>query len=352
MNVKKILFVSTLIIVLFVACSREFVEPVAPKFEKPGVFVVNEGNFTIGNASLTWYQPENDSVFNDVFYAVNKVPLGDVANFMTVYHNKGFIVVNNSGVVYVIDMNTGKFLGKISGLVSPREILILDDNKAWVSDLFSKYISVVDLNKYQITGTISLHGRTSESIIKIGNKVFTNNWSKLNQVAENNMVLVLDVDAEKVTDSIQVTREPNSMVLDADNKLWVLCNGGYSNTEFPALYRINPANNTVETKLQFVNKNANPFSLNINGKGNTLWYLNGGVYKMDIDAAQIPDEPIIDNDSHNFYSLGVRPDNESVFVSDALDYVRNGTVYVYSATGNLTTEFEAGIIPGYFCFVF
>ena len=35
----------------------------------------------------------------------------------------------------------GAFLGKISGLTSPREILILDENRAWVSDLFDKFIS-------------------------------------------------------------------------------------------------------------------------------------------------------------------------------------------------------------------
>ncbi len=351
MNVKTMLLVPLLLMALLLSCTKKTVEPDAPKFKKPGVFVVNEGNFTTGNASLTWYQPGSDSVFRDAFYAVNKVPLGDVANYMTVFNNRGYIVINNSGVVYAIDLDTGEFLGKISGLSSPREILVLDANHAWVSDLYNKYITVVDLNSFETIGTISLHGRTSESMVRIGNKVFVNNWSRLNQVLVNNMVLVLDAEKEKVIDSIEVTREPNSMVVDANNKLRVLCSGGYSNVDTPALYCINPKNDSVESILEFADKNSNPFELKINGAGNTLWFLSGGIYKMDIEAAQIPDVAWVENGTRNFYSLGVRPDKESVYVSDALDYVRNGKVYVYNSAGVLTADFEAGIIPGYFCFI-
>ncbi len=347
---KKKLLLFWMVTLVLASCTKEPVQPDIPTFQKPGVFVVNEGNFTTGNASLTWYH--SDSVFKDAFYAINKVPLGDVANYMTVHDNKGYIVINNSGVVYVIDINTGAFLDKISGLSSPREILIVDNNKAWVSDLFSKFISVVDLNTYKVVNTINLHGRTSESLVRIGDKVFVNNWSRLNQIPENNMVLVLDVGTEKIVDSVQVSLEPNSMVADANNKLWVLCSGGYNNIEIPALYRIDPVNDSVEEKLVFGQKNMNPFALNINGAGTRLWFLNNGICKVDIDSHKIPTEPLIPQGTHNFYSLGVRPDIESLYASDALDYVRNGTVYYYDSTGNLSGEFEAGIIPGSFCFIY
>ena len=352
MKYKNSILLFWMLAILITSCTKKAASPTAPTFQKPGVFIVNEGNFTTGNASLTWYQPEKDSVTQDAFYAVNKVPLGDVANYMTTYNNKGFIVVNNSGIVYVIDLNTGAFLGKISGFISPREILILNDNSAWVSDLFNKYLSVVDLKTYQVTGTIDLHGRTSESMVRIGDKVFVNNWSKLNQTPANNMVLVLDVANGTLIDSITVTREPNSMVADANNKLWVLCSGGYDNAEYPTLYQINPDSDTIEKKLTFSNKNTNPFSLGINGTGNTLWYLNDDIYKMDIHSNQLSDTPWVASGSRNFYALGVRPDKESVYVSDALDYVRNGKVYVYNTSGSLTGEFESGIIPGYFCFIY
>ena len=347
---QSILFIA-IVLSVFSACRRVSNVPESPStFAPPGVFVVNEGNFTTGNASLTWFQMEKDSIIPHAFYAVNKVPLGDVANFMTINNGKGYIVVNNSGIVYVIDINTGEFLGKIENLISPREIIIIDNKTAWVSDLYSKSITVVNTETYKITGTINLKGRTSESMVKIGDKVFVANWSKLNQQLTNDKVLVIDVSQNSVIDSIRVTVEPNSMVVDKNGKLRVLCSGGYSNEIIPVLYQINPETDAIEQKIEFSDKTDSPINLAINGEGTQLYYINSGIYKMDITSTHIPDEPLIQSGSKNFYSLAIEPDRNNIFVSDALDYVRNGQVYIYDNSGVLTGKFEAGIIPGYFAF--
>jgi len=336
---------------IFTSCKRNNPEPESPSaVTPPGVFVVNEGNFTAGNASLTWFQTEKKTLVPNAFYSVNKVPLGDVANFMTINNGKGYVVVNNSGIVYVIDINTGEFLGKIENLISPREIIIIDNKTAWVSNLYSKFITVVNTETYNVTGTINLKGHTSESMVKIGDKVFVANWSKLNQQLTNDKLLVIDVVKNSVVDSIQVTLEPNSMVVDKNGKLWVLCSGGYSNEIVPALYQINPETDAIEQKIEFSDKTDSPINLVINGEGTQLYYINYGIYKMDITSTQIPDEPLIQSGSKNFYSLAIEPDSNNIFVSDALDYARNGRVYIYNKSGDLTSQFEAGIIPGYFAF--
>ena len=339
-----------LVLIAFSSCKKDEPKAVPPIFNPPGVFVVNEGNFTTGNASLTWIGFENDTVIPDAFYAANKVPLGDVANYMTTYNNKGFIVVNNSGFIYVINISDGAFLGKISGLNSPREVLIISDNLALVSDLSDKYLTVVNPATFEVKGKIDLKGRSSESMQKIGNKVFIANWSKLNQKKNNDKILVVDIDQLKLTDSIQVSKEPNSMVVDKNGKLWVLCSGGYSNTVTPALFRIDPFDNSIEKRFDFSEINSNPFNLKINGMGEQLYFLNKAVFSMNIAATQLPTQPLIDKGENNFYALGVRPDREELFLSDALDYVRNGQILVYNQSGDLMQKFEAGIIPGYFCF--
>jgi len=344
------IFIIALVLLAFSSCKKDEPEAVPAVFNPPGVFVLNEGNFTTGNASLTWMGFQSDTVMSDAFYAVNKVPLGDVANYMTIHNNKGYIVVNNSGLIYVTNISDGTFLGKISGLTSPRELLIISDNLALVSDLYDKYLTVVNPSTFEVTGKIDLNGRSSESMQKIGNRVFVANWSGLNQKNPNDKVLVVELDNLKLVDSVQVTKEPNSMVVDKNGKLWILCSGGYGNTETPALYRIDPFDNSIERRFDFPEKNSNPFSLSINGAGEQLYFLNKSVFRMNIAADQLPTQPFIENGENNFYTLGVRPDIEELFVSDVLDYVRNGKVLVYNQSGSFKHKFEAGIIPGYFCF--
>ena len=49
-----------------------------------GLFILNEGNFQYGNATLSYYDPAARKVENEVFYRANAMRLGDVAQSMTV----------------------------------------------------------------------------------------------------------------------------------------------------------------------------------------------------------------------------------------------------------------------------
>ena len=119
-----------------------------------GVFVCNEGNFMYGNASLSYYDSASKTVYNQVFYNANNFPLGDVCQSMAIVDGKGFVVVNNSGKVYVIDLNTFKYLGAISRLTAPRYIQVISENKIYISDLYSPSMAVVDPRTYEITGHV------------------------------------------------------------------------------------------------------------------------------------------------------------------------------------------------------
>ncbi len=72
---------------------------------------------------------------------------------------------------------------------------------------------------------------------------------------------------------------------------------------------------------------------------------------MPVSSAAIPSSPFIPSSDHLFYGLGIHPANGNIYVSDAKDYVQNGTVYQYNqVTGSLVRTFPAGRIPGSFCF--
>jgi len=217
-NTTYIILTSLLIFVS--SCKKSPPTPTVEYKKSKGVFICNEGNYTYGNTSLSFYDPNTKSIDNQVFYNANNFPLGDVCMFMTIKDTLGFLVINNSGKIIVLNTNTFKHIATITGLTSPRYVLIISNTKAYISDLYNTNITIFNPENFEITGSVNIRNNT-ESIAKFGNTVFATSWSY------NNKVYKINTDTDKLTDSLTVTKQPNSIVLDKNNKLWVLSDGGF-----------------------------------------------------------------------------------------------------------------------------
>jgi YVTN family beta-propeller protein len=313
-----------------------------------GLFIVNEGNFMYGNASISYYDPAAKQVQPDLFYKINGLPLGDVAQSMIIHNNLGFIVINNSGKIYVIDSRTGKYVQKITGLVSPRNIFFSNNGNGYITDLYAGTITIFNPRNYQITGSIKTPGHPStEHMVEINDRLYVSCWSF------DNTILVLDTKLNQVVDSIKVGIQPAGLALDKLNKLWVLCDGGWSKTgtskRTPVLQRINTSSKIIEKSFS-LSADATPSRLAINGTKDTLVYLSNGVWKQPILQESINNSPFINLGTHLFYTVGVDPQNSDLYIGDAIDYQQQGVIYRYSTFGAKLDSFKTGIIPGSFCF--
>ncbi len=318
-----------------------------------GVFVVNEGNFLSDNASLSFYDPANDTVYNQVFYNVNQSSLGDVANSMTIWNGKAYLPVNNSGRIYILDPASVKYLGKITGLSSPRYLEVIDETKAYVSDLYDNRIIIVHPTEFTITDSIDISNQsdfqqhTSERILLAGGKAFVGCWSY------DNKVLVIDTGTDTLIDSIEVGKQPNSMVLDGNGDIWVLCDGGYPGSPYgqenASLWKIDPESFHGVLQVEFKDIDDSPADLCANVQGDTLFYLNGGV--CFVGTGKLQEETLIGGSGKQFYTLGIDPWDNTLYVADAVDYQQNGWVYRYTLRGALLDSFRVGINPGHFSFL-
>lgn len=323
--------------------------PVPATYEN-GIFVVNEGNYNWGNASVTFLDNENNSVVQDIFMKSNSRGLGDVAESMKINGNLGYIVINNSNRIEVVSLKDFKSVKSISGLNSPRYIEIIDSTKAYVTNLKNN-ISIIDLSSNEVSGTISTSGWT-ENLIRFDKYIFVTSigvFSKPSSLRKA-QIFVIDTQSDAIVDSIETGKEPIGIVIDKKQKIWVLCSGGYDNYEANSLMRINSELRIVEKVFAFPNSEGVPSRLTINNSGDTLYFIKGGVMQVPVNSNELPSQPLIASDGRLLYGLAIDPNTGHIFVSDAKDYVQNGTAYEYNINGSLVRQFTAGRIPGSFCF--
>ncbi len=313
-----------------------------------GLFITNEGNFTYGNASLSYYTPSTKEIRNEVFIRANGINLGDVAQSMSIRGNRGFVAVNNSAVIFVIDLDTFKVTGQIGPLTSPRYIHFVSDTKAYVTDLYDPRITIFNPQTFEITGRIDLNGHDStEQMVQYDKYVFTNCWSY------DNKILVIDTETDTLIDSIEVGIQPTSLAIDKNHKIWTVTDGGYEGSPYgwtaPSLYRIDAATRTVEKEFTFQLGDW-PSEVCLNGARDTVYFINKSIWRMDVEDERFPLRPFLEYQGTLFYGLTVDPVTSEVYVADAIDYVQPGIVYRYTADGQLVDQFRVGIIPGAFCF--
>ena len=317
---------------------------------REGLFVLCEGNFMYGNASLSYYDPAAKTIENEVFARSNAFPIGDVVQSMTIYDGLCWVVVNNSGVIFAIDPATFREVHRITGFTSPRYIHFLGPHKAYVTQLWDPRIYIVDPTSCKITGYIEtdmdFETGSTEMMVQVGKYIYVNCWSYQNRI------LRIDTDTDTVEGYLTVGTQPSSLVKDCNERLWTITDGGFEGSPYgydkPTLCRIDPESFSVEKVYTFALGDS-PRSLATSGDGSHIYWINGGIYAMNVSDGIWPSYPLIEAKNGLFYSLTVNPSNGEIYVGDAIDYTQNGVVMRYSATGELMDTFPVGINPGHFC---
>jgi DNA-binding beta-propeller fold protein YncE len=148
-----------------------------------GVIILNEGNFQLGNASVDVFDKTTGSISRSVFQSSNDRPLGDIAQSMLIDADTGYIVINNSGKVEKVLLPSMESIGTLDGLSSPRYMIKIDDNKAYISDFLSGRISVIHPTFLTTIKEIETSGWTE--------KMFRyDNWIYVQSISDSGMYII------------------------------------------------------------------------------------------------------------------------------------------------------------------
>jgi YVTN family beta-propeller protein len=351
-NFKSSLFV--LVITFFIASCTKSSDPVLGKYQS-GVFVANQGNFGSANGDVTYYNSSTGVAEQSIYKNVNGSFSGDVLQSMTFDGNLGYLVLNGSDKIEVVDNNTFKRDSVFSDpkLDKPQYLVVIN-GKAYISvwgpydpsfNLIRSYVLVMNTKTLQLVDTITTDLGV-ENLLYNGKYLFASN----NNFGESSTVSVIDPSVDKRINQITLSAGPAGMVLDANGKLWVITTGAYTGSNDGALYRLNPSTFAIE---QAISLSANPGnSLAATADGKTIYYsINSQIYKIAIDATAAPGSSFINaTDVVTLNTLAVSPTTGDIYVGDALNYSSAGMVYVYGSDGTKKTSFASGITPSQFVF--
>jgi YVTN family beta-propeller protein len=356
----KINFKSSLLFALavsysLVSCNKSS-DPVKGKYQT-GVLVANEGGFGAANGDVTYYNASSDLLDQTIFKNANGTFAGDVLQSITIDGDNGYLVLNGSNTIEIVDDYTFKskstFTDKL--LDKPRYLQVIN-GKAYISvwgpfnsnfSLTSSYVLVVDVKTLQVTTSIATDPGV-ENLLYNGKYLFASNYN----FGGSNTVSVIDPSTNTLVKKITLAAGPAGMVLDANNKLWVITSGSSTNfigNNDGKLIRINPSTFDIEQTIEL---NANPLTdLGVSPDKKSLYYaVNSSVYKIDITASSAPSTAWSNTTLSSLYALGVDPKTGEVYLGDALNFSSEGKVFIYNTDGTFKTFISAGISPGQFIF--
>jgi len=316
-----------------------------------GVFILNEGNFGAGNASVDFLSTDG-VVTHDIYSLINNEPLGDVAQSIYMDGDLAYIVLNGSAKIEIVNRYSFEKVGTVStGLVNPRYMTILN-GMAYVTnwgdptDPSDDFVAVINLSNFTVSSTITV-SEGPEQIVSANNRIYVAHMGGWNF---GNTISVINPGTNSVSSTIQTGDVPESLIASNDF-LYVLCSGkpDWSGEETVGSLIMFDTNTNMQLSTV-------PFALGIHPTklvtdGNMLYYTEADIVKA-VDMLDMNNSTTLFSTSPQgvFGAYGLAVSNGKVYIGDAGDYTSDGRILIYSTTGNLIETHTAGLLPNNFGF--
>lgn len=298
------------------------------------IVIGNEGNFQWGNGSLSVYDPNSKSISNNVYKTLNNLPLGDVVQSINKFGNELYIVVNNSSKIEILDDKT--FVKKRTISLhgkSPRYIEFINSSRAFVTELYAN--SILEINPLNgiVNKEIKVDGWTE--------KMTSNNTYVFIESKTAKQVLIYNKKENTWLPPCLLNEEPVGIFLTKNNEPFAL--------DKHTLYSLDFDGDSFKPSIKLELKSDQEFGQNaFDPINNNVYYLYKGVHRLNLESLEINN--ILKATNQVFYGISIDPYLQEVYVTDAKDYVQNGTLYRISSEGKVLDKEETGLIPQHIFF--
>ncbi|MBC9930167.1 DUF5074 domain-containing protein [Chitinophaga qingshengii] len=295
---------------------------------KYGTFVLNEGNMTSDNGSLTFISPKG-VVTDSAYFKANGTHLGNVTQDLYIYRNKIYIIsqngkknavgngFNNDGLLVVANAETlkkeGAYNDELSTLSWPTHVAVLNEENIIIRDNNGLY----RFNPLTKALTFIKGSRSAAKLTMAvsNNKIFAAAGSK---------VYVVEADKDTISFGLDMKASVSGVVKASDGNIWVSTTGAPSKISKINFrdYSLIRANDVTAGSVS-AGFGATP---GITAKGDTLYFSGAGTKLY-----------------RHIFSLGT-----TEFMADAKTMVKDANiVYNNIAVHPITGEVYLNTIKGY-----
>ncbi|MBQ3998779.1 MAG: YncE family protein, partial [Paludibacteraceae bacterium] len=203
-----------------------------------GLYVLCEGNMGSNKARLDYINLETGEYYANWYGAQNPnqlKELGDVGNDIQVYGGKLYAVINCSHKLEIMDLQA-RHITKID--IPNCRYVAFANGKAYVSayvgsvadaDLLGSVFEI-DTTTLAITREVKV-GHQPDELCVLNDKLYVVNSGGYLTNQHDSTVSVIDLNSFTQIKQIPVGLNPTRIRVDNQNRLWVCCQGNYSDTQ-------------------------------------------------------------------------------------------------------------------------
>ena len=300
------------------------------------VFVANEGNFGTSQGSISMIDDFDNVYETDV--------IGDVVQALAVYENKLIVLINNSHMIKIYDINQdGLSMPGIeisTNNSSPRDLVVLND-KVYFTNWETQDVKVFDLINYTIETSIPVNG-LPEDIKFDGQYLWVTIPHSDSYFSTGNTVCKIDPNTNLVIETIEVGDGPQEIIFD-DGDVYI------SRTFYDDTWNTFHGATKIGSEIITNNYGAGTPCGGVILKHQNVIYrsFDGGLSPMNSDLSLDIDNKIGDYNQSLVYHVEEVNGNIWFALTDFSNY---NEVKVIDSTGEEIQSYQVGTLPGDFAF--